>query len=265
LGEEMTEKKKYDFEDLVRIMEKLRSENGCPWDREQTHRSLVKYLIEETYEVVDAILKEDYENLKEELGDLLLQVVFHSQIAKESGNFEIGDVVDSICRKLIERHPHVFGNETEIKTSEDVLRRWESFKKKKSVLEGIPSSLPALNYALKVQERLEKVGFDWPDFEGVVEKLKEEVEEIKKAVSSADKEKILEEVGDLLFMAVNLSRFLKVDPELALRSSVEKFKKRVRFMEEEAKKMGKKLEEMDIDEMETLWEKAKVLEKGGEL
>jgi tetrapyrrole methylase family protein/MazG family protein len=254
--------KRYSFEDLVRIMEKLRSPEGCPWDREQTHESLVPYLIEETYEVVDAIRKKDFEGLKEELGDLLLQVVFHSQIAKEEGKFDVEEVVDFIAKKLVFRHPHVFGDRKDIKTSEDVLKEWDKFKekegkKKKSILDGIPESLPAWEKAYKLQKRVAKVGFDWESFEGIKEKMKEEMEELSEALKKNDKEKLEEEAGDLLFMAINLVRFLGVNPELALSKANEKFERRFRYMEERAKEMGKKLEDMSIEEMELLWQEAK--------
>jgi tetrapyrrole methylase family protein/MazG family protein len=259
-------KDKYAFNDLVEIMKKLRSPEGCPWDREQTHESLVPYLIEETYEVVDAIAKGNYENLKEELGDLLLQVVFHSQIASEEGKFTIDDVIDGICKKLIFRHPHVFGDRSDIKTSKDVLEKWEEFKekegkKRKSLLDGIPESLPALDYALKLQKKAAKVGFDWEDFEGVKEKLLEEIEEIEESYKKGDKGKIEEEVGDLLFMVVNLARKLNVNPEMALRKANKKFVDRFSYIEEKAKEEGRSLEEMSLEEMEKLWQEAKQKEQ----
>ena len=243
-------------------MERLRSPNGCPWDREQTHKSLLPYLIEETYEVVDAVERGIDEELKEELGDLLLQVVFHSQIAKERGAFTIEDVVDSIARKLVERHPHVFGGRDDIKSAEDVSREWEKLKekegkKRESVLDGIPSSLPALERAYKLQKRAEKVGFDWRSFEGIKEKLLEELDEIESELKRGNREKLEEEVGDFLFMAVNLSRFLGIHPETALRKANRKFEERFRFMEKKAREMGRSLSDMDIDEMEELWQEAK--------
>ena len=243
-------------------MEKLRSPEGCPWDRKQTHESLVPYLIEETYEVVDAIRKKDPENLKEELGDLLLQIVFHSQIAKEKGYFDVYDVIDTIAKKLVFRHPHVFGNREDIKSAEDVLKEWDKFKekegkKKDSLLDGIPESLPAWERAYKLQKRAVKVGFDWKSFEGIREKMVEELSELSEALKEGNKEKLEEEAGDLLFMAINLVRFLGVNPELALSKANEKFEKRFRYMEERARKEGKKLEEMSLEEMERLWQEAK--------
>jgi len=255
-------RRKFNFDDLLKIMERLRSPNGCPWDREQTHKSLLPYLIEETYEVVDAVERGIDEELKEELGDLLLQVVFHSQIAKERGAFTIEDVVDSIAKKLVERHPHVFGGRDDIKSAEDVSREWEKLKekegkKRESVLDGIPSSLPALERAYKLQKRAEKVGFDWRSFEGIKEKLLEELDEIESELKKGNREKLEEEVGDFLFMAVNLSRFLGIHPETALRKANRKFEERFRFMEKRAKEMGRSLSDMDIDEMEELWQEAK--------
>ena len=255
-------KKKYSHKDLIKIMEKLRSPEGCPWDRKQTHESLLPYLLEETYEVVDAVKKGNDEELKEELGDLLLQVVFHSQIAKERGAFDVEDVIDSIARKLIHRHPHVFGDREDIKTAEDVNREWERLKekegkKKESLLDGIPESMPALERAYKLQKRAAKVGFDWEGFEGIKEKLIEELSEIEEELKRGNRKKIEEEVGDLLFMAVNLARFLGVHPEIALRRANEKFERRFRYMERKAKERGKELKEMSLDEMEALWQEAK--------
>jgi len=243
-------------------MERLRSPEGCPWDREQTHESLLKYLIEEAYEVVDAVVDKNDEALKEELGDLLLQAVFHSQIAKERGAFSIDEVVDSITRKLIFRHPHVFGGKEGINTAEDVNREWEKLKekegkKRESALDGIPRSLPALERAYRLQKRAEKVGFDWKDFKGIKEKIVEELQEIEEELQRGNREKLEEEVGDLLFMAVNLARFLGVHPETALQKANRKFEKRFRFMERRAKELGKELKEMGIDEMEELWQEAK--------
>lgn len=255
-------KEKFGFRDLVEIMEKLRSPEGCPWDRKQTHKSLLPYLLEETYEVIDAVEKGDDEELKEELGDLLLQVIFHSQIAKERGAFTIDDVVDVIARKLIHRHPYVFGSREDIKTPEDVNMEWEKLKEKEgkikeSILDGVPESMPALERAYKLQKKAAKIGFDWENFEGIKEKLIEELSEIEEELKRGDREKLEEEVGDLLFMAVNLARFLGVHPELALRRANEKFEKRFRYMEKRAKEEGKDLKEMSLDEMESLWQEAK--------
>ncbi|WP_022846545.1 MULTISPECIES: nucleoside triphosphate pyrophosphohydrolase [unclassified Desulfurobacterium] len=256
----------YKFEDLVKIMETLRSKNGCPWDRKQTYETLLPYLLEETYEYIDAVKEKDYENMKEELGDILLQVVFHSQIAKEENRFSIDDVVDEICRKLIFRHPHVFGNRKDIKDAQDVLKAWDEFKKaegknRKSMLDGIPRSLPSLERALKLQKRAAKVGFDWEKAEDVIKKIKEELREVEGAITKGNKEHIEEEIGDLLFAIVNLSRFLQVNPAVALHRTNEKFVKRFSKMEELAEKEGKSLSEMSIEEMEKLWEITKKEER----
>ncbi len=253
---------KYSFEDLISIMERLRSPEGCPWDRKQTHKSLLPYLVEETYEVVDAVERGNDEELKEELGDLLLQVVFHSQIAKERGSFNIDDVIDSIAKKLVRRHPHVFGDRTDIRSEEDVNREWEKLKekegkKRESVLDGIPKSLPALERAYKLQKRAEKIGFDWKSFKGIKEKILEELSEIEREMEKGNRKKLEEEVGDFLFMAVNLSRFLGVHPEVALRKANRKFEERFRFMERRAKELGRDLKEMNVNEMEELWQEAK--------
>ncbi|WP_456435886.1 nucleoside triphosphate pyrophosphohydrolase [Thermovibrio ammonificans] len=255
-------KERYTFEDLVKIMETLRSPEGCPWDRKQTHESLLPYLIEEAYEVVDAVRKGDDAELKEELGDLLLQVVFHSQIAKERGAFTVEDVVDSIARKLIYRHPHVFSGKEGIETAEDVNREWEKLKEKEgkrreSLMDGVPESMPALERAYKLQKRAAKVGFDWSDFRGIKEKMVEELQEIEQELHTGNRDKLREEVGDLLFMAVNLARFLGIHPEVALREANDKFERRFRYMEEAARKEGKELKELSLEQMERLWEQAK--------
>ncbi|MBP8083425.1 MAG: nucleoside triphosphate pyrophosphohydrolase [Spirochaetes bacterium] len=240
----------------------LRAENGCPWDREQTHETLKKYLIEETYEVIDAIDSKDDEKIKEELGDLLYQVYAHSEIAREQKRFDIDDVADGINAKLIRRHPHVFSVKDEI-TSDEVLTRWENIKKTEkkkgeSAIDGVPKSLPALLKAYRTQEKTSRIGFDWDNIEGVEEKLDEEIAEFKEAVKSADKAKIKDEFGDILFTLVNISRFLDIDPEEALLHSTEKFSSRFRLVEKEAAKLEKKISDMTLDEMNSLWDKAKL-------
>lgn len=254
----MTEEK---FQRLLKIMEQLRSERGCPWDRVQTHDTLKRYLLEETYELLEAIDNKDFKAMKEELGDLLLQIVFHSQIAKEEGHFSIDDVIDSISNKLITRHPHVFGN-AKFKTAEEVLKQWDDRKKeegklKESILEGIPKGLPALLKAYKIQSRVSKIGFDWEKPEDVIPKIEEETEELKQAVKSGDKERIEEEVGDLLFSIVNLCRLLRVDPESCLRKTNLKFETRFRKMEKLAASKNKSLKDMSLEEMDSLWEQTK--------
>ena len=239
------------FEKLVKVMETLRAPGGCVWDRAQTHESLKPYLIEEAYELLEAIDKKDDEAMKEELGDVLLQVVFHSQIAKERNAFTIKDVVDNLTDKLIRRHPHVFK-----KDGKYSYIRWEDMKakekgkKKKSSIGEVNKALPALSLARRIQENASVVGFDWKDSQGVVEKVKEEIEEFKRNPSE-------EEFGDILFSLVNLSRFLNIDPERALRKSVERFVERFSLMEKLMEKDGKSIKDMNIDEMEKYWEMAK--------
>ncbi len=253
-------KERYTFEDLKKIMAELRQK--CPWDRKQTHESLKKYLIEEAYEVIDAIDKKDWDALKEELGDLLLQPVFHAKLAEEKGLFNIDDVVDHLCKKLIERHPHVFGEE-EAKTAEEVLKNWEKRKieKRKSVLEGVPKHMPALMRAYKLQKKAAKVGFDWKDLQEVKNKVLEEWEELNKALQEGDKEKIEHEFGDLLFALVNLARFLNIDPEEALQKANERFIKRFSYVERKVKESGKSWEEFTLQELDKFWEEAKNQEK----
>ncbi len=249
-----------EFERLVSIMEKLRGENGCPWDRKQTLDSLVSYLLEETYEVVDAIRRRDYASLKEELGDLLLQVVFQAQIAKEKGLFDIEDVIKGINEKLIRRHPHVFGDKR-FKDSDEVLLNWETMKKeekkKASILDGVPLHLPALLRAFELQERARRVGFDWDKTEEVMRKIEEEWKEFKEAYSKGDRDKMEEELGDLLFAIVNLARFIGVNPEIALHSINEKFRRRFLYIENKAREKNRPLLSFSLEEMENWWEEAK--------
>jgi MazG family protein len=256
-------KEKYDLKDLIDIMALLRSDKGCPWDREQDHESLKKYMIEETYEVLEVIDKKDSERLCDELGDLLLQVIFHAQIARENGEFDMGDVITGICRKLVSRHPHVFGEVT-ADTSDQVLENWEAIKKKEKgikdhtgVLKDVPSNLPALMRSYKVQQKAAQVGFDWDDVEGVILKVDEEIQELKDVYKSKNVERITDEMGDALFALVNLARFLKVQPELALTGTTNKFIKRFEYIERESLKSGKKLTEMNLAEMDALWNDAK--------
>ena len=250
-------KKKYTFQDLLKVMEELRQK--CPWDREQTHESLKKYLIEEAYEVLDAIDSKDDEKLKEELGDLLLQVVFHSQIAKERGAFDISDVIDTLVKKLIERHPHVFGDAK----PEDVIKNWEKKKmeKRKSIFEGIPKHLPALMRSQKLQDRASQVGFDFERIEQVFEKIEEEINELKESLEKNDKKNIKHEIGDILTAVVELARFVGVDAEEALQEANDRFIRRFSYIEQKAKEMGKPLQEMSLEEMDRLWMEAKKLEE----
>jgi tetrapyrrole methylase family protein/MazG family protein len=248
----------YLLEEIAAI---LRAENGCAWDREQTSKSLKPYLIEEAYEVCDAIENENQENLKEELGDLLYQVYAHAQIAREEGLFTIDDVASGIVEKLIRRHPHVFGEDTAA-SADEVLVKWEKIKQqekssRESVLDGVPKSLPALLKAFRVQQKASRIGFDWEEVGSVVGKLDEEVAEFKEAIASGDRLKIEEETGDILFTLVNLSRFIKVNPEEALQRTVDKFMSRFKYVEQAAAKAGRRLEEMSLDEMDVLWNEAK--------
>lgn len=264
MGDIFMKKDRYDLNDLVDIMALLRSGNGCPWDREQTHESLKRYMIEETYEVLEQIDKKDSTKLCDELGDLLLQVVFHAQISTENGEFDMGDVITGICRKLISRHTHVFG-EAKADTSEKVLENWEEIKKREKgienhtgVLKDVPSNLPALMRSFKVQQKAAQVGFDWDRVEEVIAKVDEEIQELKDVYKSNNMERITDEMGDVFFALVNLSRFLKVQPELALTGTTNKFIKRFEYIESESLKNGKKLEEMNLAEMDELWNKAKM-------
>lgn len=258
---------KKDFNDLVSIIDKLRGEDGCPWDREQTHESLKNQLIEECYEVVDAINNEDIDGIIEELGDVLLHIVFNASIGNDDGYFNLTDVIESICNKMISRHPHVFKNKEEL-TSEEVLNNWDEIKTKEKKfntvteeLKAIAKSLPSLIRADKVQKKAAKVGFDWDGVEDAALKVEEELKEVLEVYKSDNKEKIVEEVGDLLFSCVNVARFLKVNEEEALSKTTEKFIKRFSFIEEFALSKGKKLIEMDLEEMDNLWNEAKKVEK----
>ncbi len=257
------QRKVYSFRDLLNVMAKLRGEGGCPWDREQNHETLKKYLIEESYEVIDAIDRDDMEGLKEELGDVLLQVVFHSQIGKEFGEFDIGDVIHGITNKMISRHTHVFGGDR-CNTSDDVVSTWEKNKKKeKNIssctedLKSIPRVLPALTRSYKLQEKAAGIGFDWEDVDGPISKVHEELNEFLEVYKSQNYDKIIEEMGDLLFSIVNVCKFMKIDPETALTGTIDKFIERFSYMERESAKLGKNLEEMTLSEMDLLWNGAK--------
>jgi MazG family protein len=248
------------FTQLLNIMNRLRAPDGCPWDREQTHESLRPYLIEETYEVLDSIDRKAYQELKKELGDVLLHIVFHAKIASEENLFDMGDVIEEINTKLIRRHPHVFGD-AKVEGARHVERQWEKIKlnedHKPRLLEGVPIHQPALNRAFRVQEKAAGVGFDWPEVEPVWGKIREELNELQHEVELKDREKMEEEFGDLLFSMVNLGRKLKVNPEDALRRSVAKFSSRFAYIEEELMAAGKTLHDSTLEEMDVLWEKAK--------
>ncbi|MEE2709717.1 MAG: nucleoside triphosphate pyrophosphohydrolase [Gemmatimonadota bacterium] len=254
------------FENLISIMKTLRSDKGCPWDREQTHESLRPYLIEEAYEVLDAIDAKDDNELKIELGDLLLQVVFHAQLAHEEGLFSIDDVSSAVSEKLIRRHPHVFGD-AKADTSDQVLTNWEKIKQsekgpgKKSVLDGLPSHLPALLKAFRIQEKVARVNFDWQDIKAVFGKIREEISELEEAHDSTDQAAQEEEFGDLLFSLVNLARHLKVTPEDALRFTNEKFIRRFNYIEEKMSLTGESMDDATLEKLDLLWDEAKRLEK----
>lgn len=255
--------KKVDLEKLVSLMERLRAPNGCPWDKEQTLESLVPFIIEEAYEVISAIDSGESQNLKEELGDLLFQVVFATQITKEADKFDLADVVDNTHVKMVRRHPHVFGDK-KAETSEEVLKHWAEIKKeekkhekKEGYLGGVPEVLPALLRAHKITQKAAKVGFDWKSVDEVINKLDEELGEFKEAVKKKDAANMEEELGDILFTIVNVSRFLEVNPEDALRKTIGKFINRFHFIEKSLEEDGKDLSSTSVDEMERLWEESK--------
>jgi len=256
--------KEYPLGSLAAVMATLRSEGGCPWDRQQTHSTLKRYLLEETYEVLEAIENEDMHSLCEELGDLLLQIVFHARIAEEKGYFDLADVVRGITAKMLRRHPHVFGSE-QADSAADVRRRWEEIKKDEKgnggLLRGIPRTLPALVRAERVQERAAQVGFDWPDYRGALAKLEEELAEVRTALAAGDRERVTGELGDLLFATVNVARLVNVEAEGALRQAIAEFVRRFTFIEEKLKARGKRPGEVSPEEMDALWEEAKKREK----
>jgi tetrapyrrole methylase family protein/MazG family protein len=249
------------FESFAEIVAHLRAPDGCPWDKEQTHETLRKHLLEESYEAISAIDSGDFADMREEFGDLLLQIVLHSQIANEEGQFNVNQVVQGIHSKIVRRHPHVFG-ELELDSVSGVLANWEKLKEKergkkkngKGLLDGVPITLPALNQAQEYQDRAARVGFDWPEIEGVLDKVKEEIEEIKTAETDF---KLASEIGDLFFAIVNLARWKKIDSESALRGTNMKFKKRFGHVEKGAKSQGRELSSLTLEEMDVLWNEAK--------
>jgi MazG family protein len=261
------------FEDLVAVQARLRAPGGCPWDREQTHSTLRTYLIEEAYEVLDAIENGNSQDLAEELGDLLLQVLFHADLARETGAFDISHVITGIHDKMVRRHPHVFGD-VKAETAGEVLKNWAQLKAKEklaaspkdvslqnpapSVLDGVPRNIPALLEAYQMTRRAAQVGFDWEQVEGIIEKLEEETSELRAALADSNRRATEEEVGDILFSAVNLARFLELDPEVTLKYSNLKFKERFQEMEREASGSGQRLSQLSKEELEHLWVAAKV-------
>ena len=245
------------FQRLLDIMNDLREK--CPWDKKQTTASLRNLSIEEVYELSDAILKEDSAGIKEELGDLFLHLIFYSKIGEEEGQFDVADVLNSVCDKLIHRHPHIYGD-VKAETEEEVLKNWEQLKLKEgktSILEGVPSSMPAINKAFRLQEKTAKVGFEWDTIAEVWAKVEEEKKELVEATEQGSKEQIQDEFGDLLFALINYARYLKIDPEAALEGTNRKFKYRFEFIEKTAKKQGKNLQDMSLEEMDEIWNLAK--------
>lgn len=245
------------FERLLDIMDELREK--CPWDRKQTFETLRHLTIEETYELGDAILDNDLVEIKKELGDLLLHIVFYSKIGSEKNAFDIADVAHHISDKLVHRHPHIYGD-TAVKNADQVEKNWEAIKLKegkKSVLEGVPKSLPALVKAYRIQDKVAGVGFDWKNTADVLDKVKEELEELQSEVDTADSDKMEAELGDVMFSLINYARFLKVNPENALERTNKKFIKRFNYIEKKAEQLGKKINELTLEEMESFWQKAK--------
>src|SRR5215216_6772847 len=249
------------FESFAEIVAHLRAPNGCPWDREQTHESLRKHLLEESYEAISAIDSGDFADMREEFGDLLLQVVLQSQIANEEGQFNVNQVIQGIHSKIVRRHPHVFGD-LKLEGVQGVLANWEKLKEQergqkkdgKGLLDGVPVALPALSQAQEYQDRAARVGFDWPEIEGVLDKIKEEIEEIKNAETDFE---LASEIGDLFFAIVNLARWKHIDAESALRGTNIKFKKRFAYVGQGAKRQGRNLSELSLEEMDVLWNEAK--------
>jgi MazG family protein len=255
---------------LRAIMHRLRAPGGCPWDAEQTHESLVTNLIEEAYETVDTIQRGDHNHLKEELGDLLLQVIFHSELAEEAGRFNLDDVARGISDKLVRRHPHVFA-QSEASTSDAVLKQWDEIKRAekgdqaKPYLHGVGKGLPALLRAAKLQKKASKVGFDWPDESGVLEKIREEIGELESAMSDGSPREIEEELGDLLFSVVNLARFRNLDPEVLMAAANAKFEQRFAAMENHLRSQGVDLTDANAEMMETSWQAVKMAEDAAQL
>ena len=270
----------YQLDDMLHLMPRLRDpQHGCPWDLKQSYASIVPYTLEEAYEVADAIERSDFAHLPGELGDLLFQVVYYSQLAREDGRFEFAQVVDGITRKLVRRHPHVFpdgdlyGAPDMAKLGEAAVKqRWEEIKAEEraekaaapeqlSLLDDVPLALPSLNRSIKLQKRAAQVGFDWPDALPVVDKVREELDEVLEAMSENDPQAIAEEIGDLLFVVGNLARHLKVDPETALRAANSKFERRFRFIEQALREAGRAMQDCPLEELDALWGEAKKLEK----
>jgi len=248
----------YQLEEIAAI---LRGEDGCVWDKKQTSDTLKPYLIEEAYELYDAIESNDNEHIREELGDLLYQVFAHSQIAKEENHFNVDDVARDIGEKLIRRHPHVFGDE-HVENADDVIEKWERIKKeekshRESILDGVPKHLPALLKAYRVQQKVSRIGFDWERIDDAVLKLEEEIGELKDAISAVDRENVLEEAGDILFSIVNVLRFMKINPEEALQKTIDKFNNRFGHVEKRTAELKKDMDDMSLEELDSFWDEAK--------
>lgn len=248
------------IERIKHIVEALRGENGCPWDKRQTPKTIKNYLLEEAYELVDAIERGSHQAIKEELGDLLFLIVFLAYLYEEVGKFDLKNVIDTVEEKMIRRHPHVFGG-VKVRDEREIRIRWQKIKSEEklqsSILDGIPKALPALMLAYKVGSRAATVGFDWQRAEDVILKVEEEIEEFKRALKQGNRDRIEEELGDILFSCVNLARLLNIQPEEALRKTVYKFKDRFQFIEKRLREQGKDLEETSLKEMDALWERAK--------
>lgn len=255
----------YDINDLIKLVTVLRAPGGCPWDMKQTHESIKKNFIEETYEVVEAINKKDAEGLKEELGDILLQVALHSEMEREKGSFEFNDVANDICQKLIVRHPHVFGN-VSAENEKEALSNWDAvklktkgMKKQSEAMLKVPREFPALMRAQKIQQKAANAGFDWDDIDGAVEKLYEEINELKRALAENNKVNVADEFGDVLFSCVNVSRFIDVDSEEALTGATDKFVNRYLIVEKLAQERNIDMKTASIEELDVLWDKAKII------
>ncbi len=256
-------KEKYDLNDFIRIIDVLRGPGGCPWDIKQTHESLKLNAVEEAWEVVDAIDEGSAAHLREELGDLLMQVIFHASIEKERGGFTLDDVADEAVKKLVHRHPHVFAD-VKADTPEEVLTNWDAIKRADrgqqstaSVMDGVPKGLPGLMRSQKIQNQAGKLGFDWPDVSGAMDKLREEVGELQEGIDAGDVENIKEEIGDALFSVVNVARFFKVDSEECMHAACAKFIRRFRYLEEGAARRGLRLEDMSLGQMEEIYQEAR--------
>ena len=256
-------KEKYDLNDFIRLIDVLRGPGGCPWDAKQTHESLRHNAIEEAWEVCDAIDEGSADHLREELGDLLMQVIFHASIAKENGGFDLDAISDEACKKLVHRHPHVFGS-VKADTPEEVLTNWDAIKRADrgqqsvaSAMDGIPRGLPGLMRSEKIQNKAAKLGFDWPNVTGALDKLREEVGELQEGIDANDLENIKEELGDVLFSAVNVARFYDLDSEALMHSACAKFIRRFRYLEEHAAARGLRLEDMTLGQMEQIYQEAR--------